>query len=87
MLTLSPAAVTVALSADPVALATAVKVSDPLPVPLTGLTVNQLALDVTVHAQPAGATRLAVNDPPAAVMLDPLAVRDVTHADPLWLSV
>ena len=58
-----PAIVTVPVRAAP-ALAEACRVTDPMPDPEPPVTVIQLALDVLVYAQPAGAATCTTTVPP-----------------------
>ncbi len=69
-------------------LAAAVNVSVVLPVPLAGLTVNQLPVQLAVHVHPLGATRVAVNEPPLAAKLSVAGVSEVPQVGvPDWLIV
>jgi hypothetical protein len=76
---LTAPAATELVSCAALLLAAAVKLIVALPVPLVGLTVNQLAEDAAVHAHPAGAARLTLTDPPVAGRLVELGVNEVTQ--------
>lgn len=82
-----PAAVKVALRVATVVFAPAVKVKVVVPIPLAGLTVNQLPVDDAVHVHPPPVNRLAVMDPPAAGRLDALGVSEIPHPPAVWVTV
>jgi len=68
--------------------AAALKVTDPLPVPLApAVTVSQVAVLVAVQVQPAAAVTAVDPDPPEVGTVALVGEIDVVHDNPAWLTM